>query len=419
MGRFYRYALLSAAVGVNALAWAISLAIGPSGLPLQRVAAEFCSTSAVVLMSVNAVLATRPFALDRLYHGLDKLFISHRANGVAVAAVVTSHFLLMPRSPGWPLVKLIAYPNIALILFSVLMAIAPRSPWRKLVTLRYDYWKLGHRFMGVFLGAAVVHSLIAHPIVLALPIESTWVYGIATIGLLAYAYRELAERFVKERHRYTVAETRHVGDDVLEIALSPIASPIAHSAGQFAFVRFAEGPSREQHPFTLSAAPRSDGALRFSVKASGDWTAALQDHLEMGSAARIEGAYGGFDFRRGRACQLWLAGGIGITPFLAFLGDTQLDRDVRLIWSVRSDAEAAGYLPEIERSVAEHSGVRFDLWVSSTQGRLQLADSGIERPEKLSAFVCGPMPMRDSFVAQLEALGVARREIYYEEFSLR
>jgi len=406
-------------VGINALAWAISLAFGPSGLPVQRVAAEFLSTSAIVLMSANAILATRPFALDRLYHGLDKLFVSHRANGVAVAAIVTSHFLLMPKSPGWPLVKLIAYPNIALILFSVFMAIAPRSPWRKLVTLRYNYWKLGHRFMGVFLGAAVVHSLVAHPIVLALPVESTWVYGMATLGLLAYAYRELAERLVRERHRYTVAEARHVGGSVLEIALSPVARPIAHRAGQFAFVRFAEGPSHEQHPFTLSAAPRTDGALRYSIKASGDWTRALQTHLAVGSAARVEGAYGGFDFRRGRQRQLWLAGGIGITPFLAFLGDEALDRDVRLIWSVRTDAETAGYLPEIERALAEHPGARFELWESSTRGRLTLADLALERPEELSAFVCGPVPMRDSFVAQLVALGVARREIYYEEFSLR
>ena len=419
MGRFHRYALLSAAVGLNALAWAISLAIGPSGLPLQRVAAEFCSTSAVVLMSVNAVLATRPLALDRLYHGLDKLFISHRANGVAVAAVVTSHFLLMPRSPGWPLVKLIAYPNIALILFSVFMAIAPRSPWRKLVTLRYNYWKLGHRFMGVFLGAAVVHSLVAHPIVLALPLERTWLYSVAAIGLLAYAYRELAERFVRERHRYLVVQSNRVAGDVREIGLSPVASPIRHRAGQFAFVRFAAGPSAEQHPFTLSAAPQADGDLRYSVKASGDWTAALQHHLAVGSAARIEGPYGGFALGRGGRRQLWLAGGIGITPFLAFLGDADLDREVRLVWSVRDEVETAGYLAEIERRLAEHPSVTFELWVSSAQGRLKLADRGLERPSELSAFVCGPVPMRDSFVAQLVELGVARQAIFYEEFSLR
>ena len=419
MGRFRRYALLVAVLGLNALAWTVSLALGPTGLPLRRVAAEFFSSSAVVLMSANIVLATRPFVLDRLYGGLDKLFVSHRANGVAVALAVASHFSLMPESPGLSPVKLLAYTNITLVLVSVGLAIAPRSPWRKFVPLSYHHWKLEHRFMGIFLSFAVLHSLVVHPIMLSLPIERTWLYGMATLGLLSYVYREFAERFVKERHLYRVAETRRVGDDVLEIALAPAERPIAHRAGQFAFVRFDGGPSREQHPFTLSAAPQPSEALRLSVKASGDWTAALQEHLTVGSAARIEGAYGGFDFHRGGQRQLWLAGGIGITPFLAFLGDAELDCDVRLIWSVPMQIEAAGYLPEIQRSLAEHPNIAFELWVSGTQGRLRLDALGLERPDELSAFVCGPVPMRDAFVVQLGVLGVARRETYYEEFSLR
>jgi predicted ferric reductase len=410
--------LLTAVLALNALAWGVSLTFAPSGLPLRHIIAQFFSTSAIVLMSTNAILATRPSVLDRLFGGLDKLYMSHRANGIAVALLLASHFALMPESPGWRPTKITALINISLVVISVLLAIAPRSPWRKLVPLRYQHWKLEHRFMGVFLAFGVLHSLSVHPLVLILPIERTWLYTMATLGLLAYAYRELAEHFVKERHRYRVAETHRPSHDVIELTLAPVASHIAHRAGQFAFVRFPGGPSAEQHPFTLSAAPSTDGHLRFSVKASGDYTAALQTHIETGSAARIEGPYGGFDFRRGHARQLWLAGGIGITPYLAFLGDAQMDRDVRLIWSVTAQAEAF-CLPEIERALAEPPHVRFELWVTGTQGRLNLADVGLERPEELSVFVCGPVPMREAFIEQLIELGVARREIYFEEFRLR
>jgi predicted ferric reductase len=405
-------------LALNAAFWLIALQSVPVALPARRVVAEFLSTSAIVLMSANAVLATRPFVLDRVFGGLDKMFAAHRADGVAVALVILGHFALMPETPGWPPSKIIGFTNIALILTSVAIAIAPRAPWRRLVPLPYNLWKLGHRFMGVLLLLAVTHSLATHPILLALPVARTWVYSMAALGLAAYAYRELAERFVRERHRYRVTATRHPGDDVIEIALAPVSAPIAHRAGQFAFVRFADGPSREQHPFTVSSAPSPDGGLRLSVKASGDYTRALQTHLAAGTAARIEGAYGGFDCQTGRQRQLWLAGGIGITPFLAFLGSAQLDRDVLLVWSVHSEADAP-YLAEIHQAVARHAGVEFRLHASATQGRLRLAELGLERPAELSAYVCGPVVMRDAFVEQLQSLGVTRRDIHFEEFSLR
>ena len=418
MSRFRPYVLLISVLALNALAWGVSLAFAPSGLPLRHIVAQFFSTSAIVLMSTNVILATRPFVLDRLFGGLDKLYISHRANGIAVALALASHVAIMPESPGWRPTKITALINITLVLISVALAIAPRSPWRKLVPLRYQHWKREHRFMGIFLAFGVLHSLSVHPLVLILPVERTLLYTMAALGLLAYAYRELAERFVKERHRYRVVETHRPTDDVIELILAPVAARIAHRAGQFAFVRFPSGPSGEQHPFTLSAAPSTEGRLRFSIKASGDYTTTLQTHIETGAAARIEGPYGGFDFRRGGPRQLWLAGGIGITPYLAFLGDAQMDRDVRLIWSVGTRAQAF-CLPEIESALAEHPRVRFELWVTSEKGRIDVADIGLERPEELSAFLCGPVPMREACIDGLTALGVARREIHFEEFRLR
>src|SRR5660398_263092 len=36
-----------------------------------------------------------------------------------------------------------------------------------------------------------------------------------------------------------------------------------------------------------------------------------------------------------------------------------------------------------------------------------------------SAFICGPLSMRRAFITQLKDLGMPRREIYFEEFTLR
>lgn len=385
--------------------------------PVRNVVAEFLSTSALLVMSTNLMLATRVRPLEDAFSGLDKLFTSHRFNGVLVAVLISTHFLLIPKSRGLFNSSRLGLLAISLILPSILIAIAPRSPWRRLVPLRYQDWKAEHRFMGAFVALAVLHSLSVHPFSAALPLVRVWVYGVATLGLVAYAFRETVEPAVLRRHRYTVGEPHHVAPDVLEIPLLPAEHAIDHRAGQFAFVRFEGGPSREQHPFTISAPP-TGGRLRFSVKGSGDYTQALQTHLAEGSSARIEGPYGRFDFRTAGSRQLWVAGGIGITPFLAFLPTLDGSRDVHLVWSVRNRDEAI-YLREIESMDQTAIGVRFTLYESSASGHLNLADLGVERPGELSAFLCGPVPMRNALIRQLISLGVERDRIYYEEFSLR
>ena len=408
---------LGGTFALNAVFWGLSLTLAPGPWPPLRVAAEFLSTSAVLIMSTNLLLVTRARPFEDLFGGLDKVFTSHRLNGLTAVTLLGVHFLAMPKSVGWVPSKLVGYPTLAFLVVAVLVAIAPRAPWRKLVPLRYQDWKLAHRFQGVLVAAGVTHSLLAHPLVLGLPIMRVWVYGVASLGLAAYVFRETVEPGLLERHRYRVGEPAHVAADVLEIPLEPRERPIEHVPGQFAFVRFEGGPTDEQHPFTISMGP-SDGRLRFSVKSSGDYTRALQEHLAAGSLARIEGPYGRFDYRRGGPRQLWLAGGIGITPFLAFLPALEADRDVRLVWTVHSPADAI-YLDEIGRALVSRPRAVFTLHATETDGRLALADLNMEWQERLSVYICGPVPMRDAFVEQLLELRVPRSRIHYEEFSLR
>src|SRR5690606_37760064 len=73
--------------------------------------------------------------------------------------------------------------------------------------------------------------------------------------------------------------------------------------------------------FTISSAWRDDGLLRFSIKGLGDYTRSLPARLRVGDGVTVEGPYGRFDFRPNGRPQILVAGGIGITPFLARLQD--------------------------------------------------------------------------------------------------
>src|SRR3970040_78401 len=114
-----------------------------------------------------------------------------------------------------------------------------------------------------------------------------------------------------------------------------------HRAGQFLFVRFpSEKDLNESHPFTISSAPSED-VLRLTIKASGNFTRDLFSNLKAGSDAVVEGAYGSFDYRTGGGKQIWVAGGIGITPFLSFIRDleTDLGHDVDFYYTLRHRGE--------------------------------------------------------------------------------
>jgi predicted ferric reductase len=403
---------------VHASVWAVALVGMPATPPLRQVAGEFLSTFALIVVSGNLMLVTRARPLERGFGGLDKLFASHRADGLIAASVLVVHFLVIPKSPGWVPSKPIGYVTLPLIVLSVLLAVAPRAPWRKLVNLRYESWKIGHRSMGLLVTAGVIHSRFAGTIVRRVPLLNIYVYGIAIVGLCCYVYREvLFGQVLNSPRAYQVEGIRHLSDSVLEVVLAPQTAPLARNAGQFAFVTFDTGPSHEQHPFTVSLPP--EDRVRFSIKASGDYTDALATGLAGGSTARIEGPYGAFDFRRGKKPQLWLAGGVGITPFLSMAPCLESGYEVTLVWSVRNESDAF-YAEELAQTARSNPSVTFVIHPTSALGHLQIADIALAKPvSEHSVFVCGPVPMRREYVRQLLELGVPRREIYFEEFTLR
>lgn len=411
-----RLALVALIVLAQVIAWTAALSSNPLYVPSQQVAAETLSTTAIILLSVNLVLATRARFLERGLQGLDKLYVTHRTFGISVALIVCAHFLIVPKSVGYVPSKPVGYTTMILILLTVFIASAPRSPWRGLVPLKYQTWKALHRLNGLLLTLAVIHSSLANTYVSHVPALSVYVYGVAMVGLAAWAYRETPATRRASRTRFAVSSARNPGADITEIVVGP--RDLDRTPGQFAILTLAAGPTREDHPFTISS--RSSEPPRFSIGASGDYTSALlMNPPPAGSTALVEGPYGAFDFRRGTPHQLWVAGGIGITPFLAMAPSVDEPFRVSLVWSVHDRAEAA-YASELEAVAAANPHMRSRLHVTSEAGHLQLDPALLDAPaSELSVFICGPLPMRKAMLEQAEALGVRRSRTFYEEFRLR
>ena len=255
-------------------------------------------------------------------------------------------------------------------------------------------------------------------------IAISWTQIFFVIGTVSYLYTEIFGRFFKKYLPYTVEAVNHPNNSTTEIVLRAKRDSLQNQrAGQFLFVRFpSDRTLDESHPFTISSSPRADLA-RVTVKASGDFTRALFSNLRPGMDAVIEGPYGMFDYKKGGEKQIWIAGGMGLTPFLSFIRamDGTLDRDVHFYYCVRHPEEVL-FADELESAARKNPRLKLHVRCSSKDGSLTiehiLADAGGD-VKGHHVYLCGPLPMTQAFESKFIALGMPKDHVHYEEFNFR
>ncbi|MBK9211158.1 MAG: hypothetical protein IPL71_23890 [Anaerolineales bacterium] len=194
-------------------------------------------------------------------------------------------------------------------------------------------------------------------------------------------------------------------------------------AGQFLFVRFPkEKPLAESHPFTIASAPQED-VLRVTIKACGDYTRHLFSNLQAGMDAVVEGAYGMFDYKTGGQKQIWVAGGIGVTPFLSFIRNLEADLafDIDFYYTVRHREEAI-FVDEIKAAAKKNPRLKAHVRFSATDGSLTVEEIAKIAGGNISGhhvYMCGPLPMVMAFEKKFVEAGVTAGNIHYEEFNFR
>lgn len=411
-------------LGLAALNFILWLAFPPidDGRPnfLRAYAGEVLGATVIILMACGLMLAARPRWAEPYFGGLDKMYAAHKRLNTAAFLLLFIHLLTVPITtdrllPGTPL-AIIAFLGIVIL---VLLTLSPRIPiLSKLTNASYDKWKRTHRFIGIFYALGFFHSLRVDG--LSALVAFSYVQFIFLIGLAAYLYTEVFSRFLNKSLPYTVSAVRHLNGNTTEVTLSPKGQKLRHQPGQFLFVRFPTDPVLdESHPFTISSAP-GEPDIRLSIKASGDFTRYLRSNLSEGAEALVEGAYGLFQYQNGGQKQIWIAGGIGITPFLSFLRHGNINREVDFYYTVRTREEAL-FLDEIETASKQNLGLRAFVRFSIEQGSLTVEEvaqnAGNLREREI--YMCGPLGMVQAFAEKFKAQGVPAGKIHYEEFNFR
>jgi predicted ferric reductase len=166
-----------------------------------------------------------------------------------------------------------------------------------------------------------------------------------------------------------------------------------------------------------------------SIKEVGDITCTV-GQTRPGEQAYLDAPYGVFslvDFDAPRL--VFVAGGIGITPFISMLRyicDNQLPRQVLLIWGNKMEQDIT-FAEELSGTGAgmtdleiAHVLSRQPDWAGETGF---VADHLLRRCllayEDAECFFCGPHVMMKEVIGQLRALLVPRRRVHREPFGLR
>ncbi|MCQ3936708.1 MAG: hypothetical protein DPW18_06635 [Chloroflexi bacterium] len=378
----------------------------------------------IVLMSFSLFLSTRPRWAEPYFGGLDKMYMTHRHTSTAAFLLMFVHLLTVPlRVFDLLLGNYLAIISFLGIVAIVLPTLAPRIPFlNKLTGSSYEGWKKLHRYIGIFFILGYLHSITVNAPGASVAIN--WNQVFVFLGIGSYLYTELFGRFFRKYAPYVVEAVKHPNNSTTEVTLRARGKPIQHAhAGQFLFVRFpGDKTLNESHPFTISSAPH-EGVIRVTVKACGDFTRHLFHNLKEGMEAIVEGAYGMFNYKTGGGKQIWVAGGIGITPFLSFLRDLKADLpyDVHFYYTVRHEEEAV-FAGEIREITAKHPRLMAHIRFSSVHGSLtveEIVKNAGGSVDGHHVYMCGPLPMVQAFEKKFLEAGVPAANIHYEEFNFR
>ncbi|MFE1976533.1 globin domain-containing protein [Streptomyces hygroscopicus] len=263
--------------------------------------------------------------------------------------------------------------------------------------------------------------------------EVYWLMANSLIEIERRLYAEQGALAGGTWRQWEVAERIQETADVVTFRIRPAdgrPAP-AFTAGQYISVQveLADG-ARQIRQYSLTNAPGAT-VRSFAVKRldegegpAGEVSGHLHDQVREGDLLTVSAPYGDIALDATDAPLLLASAGIGCTPMVAMLEDlvaTGHQGPVVVVHADRSPADHA-LRADQERLVTKLARGTAQVWYERPEGdwpaeRTGRADlSGIEIPDGVQVYLCGPLPFMRSVRTQLLERGVHPSAIHYEVF---
>ncbi len=387
--------------------------------------AKIGALGGIGLFAVNILLSSRNSYLDSMYGGLDNVYVIHHDKGFITLIFLLIHptFLALRLAENFIAVFQYFLPNdsiavnlgkFSLVLFTVIIIIT--------VSRRLEYQTLlkAHKFLGVLLVFSAFHAFMVNSNVSRLVVLRAYVVLLVFLALLAYINTTILGNIITPKHVYIVEKLSMPSKSLISIDLSPIKEKLRFKSGQFIFPLFHQKGLKEKHPFSL-ASKCSDNKLNILIRPVGDFTNKLTD-LREGTKVTIEGPYGGFNYRKGGNRQIWIAGGIGLTPFISmanFFEEDPVHPTVDMYYSYRLEEDKI-LATKMKNLIHQYRSCRY--FEVNTRKTIRITADKIfqesEDVERADIFLCGPSKMIEDLRKQFLRKGIKKDKIHLEWFKL-
>jgi predicted ferric reductase len=385
--------------------------------------ANIAGLTGTAAFGFNVVIGSRLPPVARLFDGLDSMYATHRQLGGVAVGLLVGHAFLAAASKAWssaaaPFELFLPRAGWAVFIGTVaLAAMVVALTLTFFARLPHETFVWLQKALGAIFVVAAIHVFGVHATRSFLPL--TIYFGVlATAAVAAFGCRAVLGRFLMRRHAFVVERVRSLDESVVEIRLAPRGRPVSFLPGQFLFVSFDDAASGEAHPFSITSSPR-EPRVEVVVKAVGDYTSALS-RLPPGGVARVEGPYGGFSYLNvANPRQIWIAGGIGVTPFLSMARSVDVSAYQIDFYYCTERAEHAHFLEELFEISDRDLSFRVIPIRKTSLGRISAADiQGATRDiDQRDILICGPPVMIRNLRAQFVELGFPSERIHFEDFS--
>ena len=392
---------------------------------------------ALSVLGLQFALAAR-FSRSSAPFGIDVVLSYHRQiSFLAVTAAFGHPVLLFLADERYrALLELWHLPlraQCAWLSVGALLLLMVTSIWRRALRLSYQAWHVLHSALGV----VIVLAALGHGFLVDYYFSVPLIRGVWLVYTAAFLWLAVWVRLVKPlrlgMRPWRVVELWPEPGGSLTLSLLPAfrhaGRDFSFRAGQFAWILPSRNPfTPTYHPFSISSsalAPR----VEFTIKRVGEFTGSMRQ-LRVGDRVYMDGPHGSFTLESHPGMgYVFMAAGVGVTPFLSMLATLADQGDQRPVWlflgnrhedqvtGVRQLARLQGRLNlRVVHVISRPS----DQW-NGERGRI---DTGVldrhlplER-RSLQYFVCAREDMVRSIEGNLLDLGIPGDSIHSEQFGM-
>ena len=383
--------------------------------------ALFIGSVSIMMMTWSNLLSTRALPLEQIFGGVDRMYVWHRWLGALSVGAMWLHLEMVDDVKGIrgaskdiaDAAEDLAETGSTLLYILVAISLLRWIPTR--------WWRFTHKLLILPYAFSCWHFYTSTKPYANDSFWGSWFTGFMFLGLAAWLYRVVWRDMVRKGKLHRVSNIEIIGN-VVTIELEPVGKPLKYQLGQFAFLTVKVPGLREPHPFTIASSP-DEPCLRFVIRDLGDWTHQLITSLAINDRVVVEGAYGHLAPLPDHSVDhvVWVAGGVGITPFLG-TSISRLPDDgptPHLFYCVPSRHNAPAI--ELLETAARDGRIHLHVHASDEKNRMHpdhvRSATGTNHLHNAHIVMCGPDSLVKSMKSGLRKQGA--QHMHVEGFDIR